>query len=523
MANQYSYSVREALLAGVRQTKYAMTDTQTLEACTGLTPSKDGLVRDALSVIPFTESENTQTHMQFMDGEELVVLNFNSSDQAMLYLVDRETWAQGSNQFTAGAGINMSTGTGSVSPAKSYAKVQWVGHLGNVVFSNGEFLATNYSLYPSLAVAKSADGWIPQALGQYNTRLVVGNLSTTKTILDSSAWATSWELLKKYSYDYELVQSVDVIDESMFILGMPGGGAMDIPYSLEMCLLTEYRASEFMQILHNAIRDRQILLCRVPWGGKILGFTEMMGKMLIYTSRGVGAFELTAQGPVYTLLVGAPVASRAAFDGSFASACFVDKSGSAWLASGSLEFTEYDFSEFLLPRISAAKFKVRYDDRLGDFYFLQDGAVAYKLSRLGKFSTDGCLAGDIFYDADKTYTNASSQPADIVVEIRLSDRRRRMLKQAQHVQLFYSGITDLTAKLKYRYKHTDSFKTSAALSPNKEGVVYLGRQYLEANLVLSGTATVDSALWDAIVHYQETDKRYDRGIGVEAQGQEAQQ
>lgn len=518
MATQYAYDIDKAFTVGLWPENLTPPNSFFLEECYGWMACEYGLIRPEVVSYPVTDHTET-LDTQFMDGTVLNLFDYNGASEAQLKEVSRSDWSSGSDKLSSGEGVSMLDAATGLAVPVSLGKVHYVERSGKVLFTTGTFLASEFAPYdassPAVGIGVLSEVPVPSTICMYNGRLVMGGFEHTGTRYSDASWLRVFSLLKKYSLADEVTHADESMDASYILVGAPGGGAYDRPFFVEQMLLSGYQDSDLGDFIDAEIRSRRIFLLKMPTGGNIRAMKQLSDELIVYTDKDIYAVRIGEARADFRRLSSTGIYSRDALDGDTTIHMLADTEGRirTLSADNSSERTHYDL--FIAPLLGD-DFRVCYDGHNELFYF-SDETDAYVRHRSGALSKSRYAPRSLFSYDGASYGSVVIGSAAAYFKVRLSDRWRRGIKLFQHCEFTYKDCTNVTAALEYKYRESDTLKSTADLKLNKESVVYFGRQGTDVRLVMKGTPGTGAAVWRVVLKWQPTDHRYTRGLTSEQQ------
>jgi len=503
------FSIDKALSNGLLPRAELQGNSEYLDEMYGLLPTGYGAIAPAVITDPVTAISAAQ-HKQYLQGETSLRLLRTTGELNIVSTVD---WSLGGNllansiSMEDGSLLAFTPGSGLVHFAE--AAGVWVG-------TDGDSLFTNSPLFGAPAIGESDYIPVPSSVCLHKGRLILGGLSYTPYTA-SAPFPSLWSLLKKYSPQNQLFSTSELIDDSYIIIGAPGGGDVGVLFALELMLISGQRYSELGALLEGAIRERQLLVVRLPWIGSVLCVKSLENVIMIYGDTGIGLVSVDGDQVNVKQLLGFGVAGRDCVAGDNNMHCFVDVYGRAWVVKNEYTPILKDYRDFIEPILSSDT-KVVFEQNTGYFYVTTESqSVAFVLTDTG-FAKSCYRPLSLFEHAGVSYGIAATGSAGFTIVSHLFDVKRRGFKQVKNIQVLGRGLSSVQAGVDFRYTSSSTFARKI-VPLNKEGIAWNNIQAVEVKPVVTGTIESGGTLDRIEVRWDDKDLRSVRGLTERGQNE----
>jgi hypothetical protein len=248
----------------------------------------------------------------------------------------------------------------------------------------------------------------------------------------------------------------------------------------------------------------------IPFAGNVLSVKEMVEAVIVYGSEGIVALYPAQQTLGMKVISHTGISGRDVVSGDIYSQMYTSVDGRLYrLRTGKLTPELLDYKEFI-GAMTIANIVTSYDDSLDDFY-ISDGTSCYLMSPYGMSKimdavTSVCTINGVLHGIRTRGSDTSGY-----ITTTMFDFGMRAIKTIMGIQIDGEG-TSLTAGVKYRFGHTDSFTTSTMKAASSIGSVTPIVSGVDLKLKVASTSYTTFKLDELNVRWKLSDKRNIRGI-----------
>lgn len=503
------YSYEEALTNGLRNKKLKR-DKRFLISCYGLEPTEEGLRGEPTISNPISGSYHAEAQILEADTPLMIDYTQDSDETPSIKEVATATWTLGSDKLSSGQGESAADNTSQVSFVGDGLPLWQVEKDGLWLIGTEDCYVTNSAFYsPNWVVGVQASARVPIAGCIGWNRLLLGGLHTSLGYA-TSFWTAIWsEYLRNTSL---YISDSSTMDSSWILIGPKHGGALDYPWALELCLLSEYKAADLQPTILRLIRDQEIRFVQVP-RGTVLSLSPYRGDVLVYGTKGVW---LLKEDLTFVEIHNRGIPSRTANTGDENNQFFIDHHSSLYhLGPEGIQELNYNIQ---LSNLTAASIKMFYypADR---WLYMSDGTTTYAHSGFGMWQS-AYLPNSILRKSGKLYGTVSggsttkyfeTTPSNLFFPTRDLPVSLGGIVKLNHVEIQHQGCTSITIQGGYRATPSDPTAYGPAVPTNLEDMAYIGLGGIMISTKVNCTADSDSVITNLRCGYQHADSRYTRG------------
>lgn len=540
---EFGLTIQEALINGLLPDARMPVNAPYLETLYNLKPSPMGLVKVDVATEPTITTHTPTDDMRILPGHENMIMDYTATKLVMKTLVVTALNSFPST-FTASAdlagegalevgefkcGFNDSDAT-TILDTEGDTPNAWssIERDGIWVITNGNALITNCGIFSGWAASladdtdngATHDGIIPNSVTMLGDRLILGGIHTEgDTKFDASRWSTMWNAYKTYSGQVGITQESDQAGEEFVMIGLPGGGASDIPFGLELAVLMGHRSS-FHNIAVEAAARGEITFARIPWRGVVWGVKTIGDKVMVYGNSGVGIMVRVPSAdnnlPGYEIkqLHEVGVYTQAAYYGDEFQQIFIDLRGDVFRVNSDGEITKLGYRNYI-DGLTVSELAIAYDAREGDFY-ITDANKAYLLTPTGLAEGRYVLRSIIPHPSDLYGRVSATGAATANFLTHAFNMKTRQIKLVENIAIEARDVGTITIDTHWRYSSVASYTDpSAAITVNLEGEVFAALQGSDFKLDVTCTPDLtdaDPTVSELRIRWKAVDKRYLRGI-----------
>jgi len=513
------YATRIELTKGLRPDKRIPFGSTYLETCYNLKASPQyGLIGIDVPTYPVVDHAQS-VDTQFIEGSSLLLADV--SDTAVeLFELSTGDWSLSADLLTAGA--VPSTADGTTSTAIPLGGLwQHIEGAGTWILVNTAGLLTNCALFGT--------GWfgstytislVPTTVCMFQGRGIYGGLRTTGSYLSSTYWTEIWDTWRGFRGDSGITSDEEVGREYL-MWGPPSGGSMDIPFGLELSLLSGFNRGRVDRLVIEAIRAGEIGFARIPFRGRIRSVKRLGNRVVVYGTEGVGLLVQEDKGFRIDPLLDTGIIHRDCVAGDDQHHMFVDKKSRLWLIQNEYIPILKGYEDHLANLTYSDTTPLMSYDSINDDFYITDGILGVGTERSYVFS-NGELAesryrpSTILTQSGNFYATYTNGVEAFEVVLHAADMGRRALKTIQTVEVAYRLCRTVKVAVEYRHGATDYYTRSTLIPVNKEGVAWPMITAPDLRIVLTGVPSseisTDATIDDIVVHWKGPDKRVIRGL-----------
>ena len=382
---------------------------------------------------------------------------------------------------------------------------------------NNKVMISNSALFSGWrGLLKSGSGVTASSMTQVDTRVFFALAASSSSAMTTGIWPevlTEWRTVTRqvWGEDVTLLQGNANKGDNWIMWSTLGGGDIDLPFALEMSLLSGYKQTELKTAILDAVRNKQIGFIKVP-SSEIRKIMALGDRVMVYSDNHVGFIAPEGDEYRYQELAQVGLMSRAV-GGSDLEHIFLEQGKGLWRLSASnfqpfyLGFQEY-LSGLTNPVVSY--------HRSEDDYYISDASNGFILTRTGLGKTKYRLLS--VYDSSTQPLAGSwdtTTATDIDIVTHDLDMKRRAHKTLQTVEVGLSGLTGTKVGVEYRYSKADSFTRTTTILLNTEGVAFPVITAPDLRLVITGTPGSNAHLDYASIDWKSPDRRPIRGLAIQ--------
>ena len=371
-------------------------------------------------------------------------------------------------------------------------------------------MITNCGLYNDWAGANKADCLIPGSFCFFNERIIFGGPISAGSLTDGAFWTELLTAHIQYFPGYTTVSS-DFNTGEWVIVGAPAGGDNETPFTVEMSIMSGYKATTIGRAAIDAVKKGAIQLVYAQVG-TVYDVREIGNRIAVYGSAGV---SLIAQGEdgVFraTIITDNPVSYYRTVAGDKEKHIWMDREGSLWYMLNEYIPRRLGYKEYLSGLTRTAT-TIQYDPTEDDYY-ISDGTNSYILTTSGLCKARYLLSSIVrdpstgaFYGTFKTGATATFE-----VVTQSMDMFRQSIKMVQTVEVVHAGLSSVLVGVDYRYTKSDNYTRSTMKGVNKEEIAWPMVAATDPRIVLTGTPGT-GALNRVQVRWKAGDVRNIRGL-----------
>ena len=512
MSREFTDVVDLTNVNGLRPERNATVNAGFLETCYNMRADADGLKGIETPTLVFSGDNNGQQY--YLNGARVLEFEYVSAPTLKYITKPAGVWTRGSDLLTSGQGLSVLDNSTLVTMLLDGLRVDHA-EINDVWFiTTGSAMLTNCGLYDDWAVALASTSPVPTAICIKDGRLIMGGFTAPANFFSTdSLWLKAFAAWKTANGEEATVTEDDVFDASYIFYGTPRGGASDIPFLLEMVLLTGYKSDIFEAMVVDAFRSGDMGFLKLPRVSTIRNVFNSNDSIVVCSDKCVSVIASNFI-DIQTVNIGS--LSACSYQGV---THFISPVGDIWRldSDGALRL---GYKEYISTQASTLT-RMFYNKKNNDIYIVQPyGEAKYDgwlltdkgLSQLRHVPTSFI---DGIADLRGSIGDENALGAVIKVKPHFKSLNRRARKLIKVVEVEQQGCTVLSSIVSWRMNSADSFTDTNSNVMNYEDISYPMVQAVEFTPTITGTPNANETLvsLDRIrIRWNALDRRGIRGL-----------